>query len=100
MEKCLVKNFVVLGGNGILFAPSTGTSELYVANSTFINDAAAAGATSGAAIMVQPTGSGSATVSISHVEMQNNRVGFQANTTTTSGTVVAGLITYRVRQLQ
>ncbi len=94
VEKCLIKNFIANAsgvGNGILFAPSTGTSELYVANSTFINNGPASGGANGAAILVQPTGSGSATISISHVEMQNNRVGFQANTTSTSGTVVAGL---------
>jgi hypothetical protein len=94
VEKCLIKNFISSAsgaGNGILIAPSSGTSELYVANSTFINNGAPSGASSGAAIMVRPTGSGNATASVSHVEMQNNRVGFQANTTTTTGSVVAGL---------
>jgi hypothetical protein len=93
VEKCLIKNFTSTSagnGNGILFAPS-GVSELYVANSTFINNGAASGANNGAAIQIQPTGAGRALVSINHVEAQNNRVGVQANTTTTTGMVTAGI---------
>jgi hypothetical protein len=90
VEKCLVKNFTAASagnGNGILFSPSTGVSELYVANSTFINNGSAVGV----GILVQPSGSGSATASINHVEIQNNRVGIQGSTASTTGTVFIGV---------
>jgi hypothetical protein len=93
VENCVVKNFTSTSagnGNGILFAPSTGTSELYVANSTFINNGAV-GAASGVGILVQPTASGSAIASITSVEVQNNRVGIQGSTASTTGTVFIGV---------
>ncbi|WP_137045643.1 hypothetical protein [Pseudolabrys sp. FHR47] len=93
LDKCLIKNFVSTAanaGNGILFAPS-GSSELYVSNTTFTNNGAAAGATSGGAILVLPSGSGSAFVSLNQVQMANNRIGMQINTTGTTGTVSASV---------
>ena len=93
VQKCLIKNFVSTAagaGNGILFAPSSGSSELHVADTTFINNGAAAAA-AGGAVQVAPTGSGSAAVSINRVEMQNNRSGLVISTTATSGTVIGSI---------
>lgn len=93
VEKCVIKNFVSTtapNGNGIIFSPSA-ASELYVANTTFINNGAASGATSGAAVQVAPAAGGSAKVSINRVEMQNNRIGFNIDTTAAGGPVVAAV---------
>jgi hypothetical protein len=90
IEKTLIKNFTATSagnGNGILFAPASGTSELYVANSTLINNSS----TVGSGISVLPTGSGSALVSINRTELQNNRIGIQASTGSTTGTITVGV---------
>lgn len=91
IEKCLIKNFVATAtGNGILFAPASGAAELFVSNTTLINNGTPAAA-SGNGILIQPTGSGSAKVSLNRVQMENNRVGLRADSTTTSGTVTVSV---------
>ena len=94
VEKCLIKNFVQTSagnGHGIMFAPSSGVSELYVANSTFINNGDAAGAGDGGGIFAQPSGSGAALVSINRVELQNNRTGIRANNMASTGSIVVSV---------
>lgn len=92
VEKCLIKNFVsgsAGNGNGILFAPS-GVAELFVSNTTFINNGSVAAGTGGG-IHVQPTGTGSAVATINRVQIQNNRIGMQLNSTSSSGAITAGV---------
>ena len=85
VEKCLIRNFrgANPNGNGILFAP-TGTSELYV-NDTSINNNGDLGAATGAGIAVIPTGAGSAKVVITNTRLDNNRFGLRAVSTSSSG---------------
>lgn len=93
VQNCLIKNFTatsVPNGNGILFAASV-ASELYVSDTTFINNGTAAGAPTGGAIFIQPTGSAAAKVSINRIEMQNNRTGMVLDSTASTGAIVASV---------
>lgn len=85
VQDCIIKNFsgAAPNGHGILFAPSAGTSELYISDTTVSNNGNAAAA-SGAGIAVQPTGSGSARVSITNARLENNNRGILADSTTTT----------------
>lgn len=80
--KSVIRGFTAAApnGNAILFAPSAGTAELYV-DDTILADNGVVG------IEVRPTGSGSATASISRVRSENNSTGFRLNGTTTSGSL-------------
>ena len=49
------------------------------------------GSTTGAGISILPTGSGSALVSINRTEIQNNRIGIQASSASTTGTITIGV---------
>jgi hypothetical protein len=85
VEKCLIKNFSGTSPNGfgVMFAPS-GASELYLSDTTLISNGNAAAVT-GAGVLIQPTGSGSPTVSISNVRLENNNRGVLADSTTSTG---------------
>ncbi|MES2033620.1 MAG: right-handed parallel beta-helix repeat-containing protein [Pseudomonadota bacterium] len=73
-------------GNGVLFAPS-GASELFITNSTISNNGTA---TTGAGVLIQPTGTGSAKVVLDGVSLIDNRnFGFQVNTTGNTGAGVS-----------
>ena len=76
-------------GFGILIAPSAGTSEIYITDS-YISNNGATGA--GGGIEIKPSGSGSAQVMIRNVRVSNSGSnGFRADTTATSGSVVASI---------
>lgn len=88
VEKSVIRRFLAGGtdGFGILFAPS-GASELYVTD-TYLT-ANGTGSTGGA-IMIRPTGSGSAKATFNNVHANNNVTGFTANTLAgpTSGNIL------------
>lgn len=88
IQNSMIKNFsgVAPNGFGVLFAPAAGTSELHISNTTFINNGDSVGL-SGGGIVAQPTGSGSAKVSLFNVRLENNNRGVAGDTTTTTGTV-------------
>ena len=86
VEKCLIKNFASAGpnGNGILFAPS-GASKLFVTDTYVITNG-----TNG--ILIQPTGSGSATASINRSQALNNAgAGVRADGTGSSGGILVSI---------
>lgn len=85
VQNCVIKNFasaVAGAGNGILFAPSGANTELFVANSDITDN----GPAGGAGIQIQPTGTGSARVTISRTQVQNSSVGVRADVTGSTGT--------------
>jgi hypothetical protein len=71
-------------GFGIQFAPSNQNAELSVANS-FITDSGNVAANTGAAIQIQPTGTGNARVILNRVQVQNSVRGVFADTTGSTG---------------
>jgi len=85
VEKCVIRQLKTQSpfpiGFGILFQP-TGTAELYVTD-TFITNNGAGSA--GGAIMVRPTGAGSATAIINRVNADNNITGITADGSATTG---------------
>lgn len=88
IQKCQIRNFrgAAPNGFGINFAPSAGSTELYVSDTILINNGDNAAA-NGGGILIQPTGSGSARAVLERVQVENSRLGLQANTTSTTGTV-------------
>ncbi len=82
VEQCAIRQFRATGSNGfgILFQPSA-TSELYVTDTDIANNGSGS---SGGAIMVRPTGSGSATAIYNRVQAKNNITGFTADSSSTT----------------
>ena len=76
---------MVSSGNdyGIQFEPS-GTSELYVTNTTITDNGNPA---NGGGILIQPTGSASVTAVLDNVRLESNRVGLFANRSLTTGAI-------------
>jgi len=70
VQKCLIRNFKAASPNGfgINFAP-TGTSFLFVTDTFISNNGTPA---AGAGIGIQPTGAGSATVTLNRVQVDGN----------------------------
>lgn len=64
------------GANGILIAPSSGTAEVFVADS-YITDNGA-GATN-AGILVNPSGAASVVFTVNRTQLENNSAGISAN---------------------
>lgn len=88
VEKCIIRQFKVQSpfpvGFGILFRP-TGASELYVTD-TYLTDNGAG--SSGGAVMIRPTGSGSAKVTMNNVNANNNITGFTGDGSQSTGQTV------------
>lgn len=85
VENCLIKNYSSSSagnGNGILFAPA-GNAELYVVNSTFINNGKSG---VGGAITIKPTAAAGVKASLNNVNAEDNDSGFSADGTATTGT--------------
>lgn len=78
VEKCTIREFLSTtpNGFGVLFQP-TAASILYVSDSFITNNGSGS---SGGAIMVRPTGSGSANVMINRTSALNNITGISADT--------------------
>lgn len=85
IEKCLIRQFQATGSNGfgILFQPNA-AAELYVADTYLTSNGSGS---SGGAIMVRPTGAGSAKVAINNVNADNNITGITASGGSTTGTI-------------
>jgi hypothetical protein len=87
VEKCVIRQFLAQGpfpaGFGIQFGPS-GASELYVTDTVLTNNGAGS---TGGALNVRPTGSGSAKATLNNVYANNNITGVTADNGTTSGSV-------------
>ena len=86
IEKCLIKNFggAAPNGNGIQFTPSNAGAKLFVTDSYVINHGANG-------ILVQPTGGGSASVSINRTQLLGNTTGFRADGTGSTGGISAAI---------
>jgi hypothetical protein len=84
VEKCVIRGFnstSANAGHGILFQPS-GASELHVVDSVIEKNG---GAMTGGGILVKPTGTGSAKISLSNVTLNDNTFGFKADGTAATG---------------
>jgi hypothetical protein len=78
VEDCVIRGFNASSagnGHGISFVPS-GASELYVTNSIIEKNGIAA---NGGGILVRPTGTGTAKVSLNGVTLNDNVFGFRAD---------------------
>ena len=76
IEKCTIRAFQGGGGNGILVAPSSGLTKVFVSDSYISENGA--GVTN-AGILVRPTGGASANVLVSNVQLKNNTNGIFAD---------------------
>ena len=90
VEDCIIRNSHAgaPNGNGILFAPSAGTAELTVRNTTIANNGAAA---SGAGIHIRPTGSGSVKAVLENVIIENNQMGVLIDGAGSSGAITVNV---------
>jgi hypothetical protein len=84
VNKVTIRGFAAATSAGIRVAPASGAPKLFVGDS--IIDANG-GTTAGAAILVQPSGSGSVTAVLNGVQATNNIAGFRFDGSTTSGTI-------------
>jgi len=86
IEKCLIKNFggAAPNGNGIQFTPGNAGAKLFVTDSYVVNHGANG-------ILVQPTGGGSASVSINRTQLLGNTTGFRADGTGSTGGISAAI---------
>jgi hypothetical protein len=84
VEKCVIRGFLGSPGNGIHFAP-TGTSRLFVRDTAITDNSKAA---TSAAILVQPTGGGTAFGVIDGVSMLNNGNGLFVDGTLATGSLM------------
>lgn len=89
IEDCTIRQFNASGSAGISFAPS-GATNLFVSNTTVAQNGSAG---TGGGILIQPTGTGSAHVELQNVGVRdNNGFGVLADTTASSGSGVAVLV--------
>lgn len=84
--KLELKNMTISGSDvGIQFSPTSGNSHLYLLNSEIKNAAVRN-------VLVQPTGSGSASAVFTGVKMHHGSSGFRADATTTTGGVSVNIV--------
>ena len=86
IENCRIRdsNGAAPNGNGVLFAPSSGTPELYVTDSFITGHGIAGG---GAGIQIRPTAVGGANVFVERTVLADNHVGLRAIADSTSGII-------------
>jgi hypothetical protein len=90
VENCKITGFRGGSAIGISFAPPTGTvGELYVAG-TVIEDNGSSASNGG--IVIRPTGSGSARISLNRIELDNNSNGLRVDGGGSTGQI---LVTFR-----
>jgi hypothetical protein len=82
VHDCRIANFRD-GLGGIRFAPPAGVAARLHVGDTVINENGAS--TTGAGILIQPSGSGSAQVAVSRVRIENNTYGIVATASSASG---------------
>jgi hypothetical protein len=85
VNNCMIRNFNAASpnGSGIRFAPNV-NANLFVADTTIYHNGTA-GATVGAGIFVQPSGTASAAASVTRTRISANGRGIDADSTATSG---------------
>ncbi|MEO6349542.1 MAG: right-handed parallel beta-helix repeat-containing protein [Candidatus Limnocylindrales bacterium] len=76
LDNMRIQRFNAANSAGVSFAPS-GASELFISNSVIHDNG---DASTGGGIVVQPTGTGSAKVTLDNVQLVNNFQGFRADT--------------------
>jgi hypothetical protein len=81
VEKCTIREFLSAGSFGILFQP-TGASGLYVSDTTIANNGSGS---TGGAINIKPSGTGTARATISGVSAFSNVAGIIADGSATTG---------------
>lgn len=83
VEKCTIREFLspAPNGFGILFQPS-GTSKLYVSNTTFSNNGSGA---TGGAVLIKPSGSATTKATLSKIFVAHNTSGITADGSATTG---------------
>ncbi|MCO5164408.1 MAG: right-handed parallel beta-helix repeat-containing protein [Mesorhizobium sp.] len=86
IEDCVIRDngAATPNGNGVLFTPSNGTSELFISNSQITGNGTA---TTGTGVHVAPTGAANAKVSIDNTVIANNSIGVRGVSNGTTGTV-------------
>jgi len=86
IENCRIRdsNGLAPNGNGVLFAPSSGSPELFIRDSFITGHGTA---TTGAGVQIEPTASGSAKVLIQNTMLANNSIGVRGVSNNTTGTV-------------
>jgi hypothetical protein len=87
IQDCVIRRFNAANSFGISFQPS-GASQLYVDHTTVANNGNASGTSGG--ILIQPTGTGGARVSIINSDVSNNAgSGIRADSTGDTGSSIA-----------
>jgi hypothetical protein len=90
VENCKITGFRGGSAIGISFTPPTGTvGELYVAGSVIEDNGSAA---SNGGIVIRPTGSGSARISLNRIQLDNNSNGLRVDGGGSTGQI---LVTFR-----
>lgn len=86
IENCRIRdsNGATPNGNGVLFAPSSGSPELFISDSFITGHGTA---TTGAGVQIEPTGSANAKVAIENTALLNNSIGVRGVSNGTTGKI-------------
>jgi hypothetical protein len=89
VEDCIIRDFnaAAPNGNGILVDNSSLTTKLHVINTQITGNGFGDGLTGGTGILVKPTGSGSADVTLTNTNLTANVTGLRADSTSTTGNI-------------
>ncbi|HEY9420407.1 MAG TPA: right-handed parallel beta-helix repeat-containing protein, partial [Thermoanaerobaculia bacterium] len=84
VENCVIRNFRGASpqGHGIKFAPSAGANELYVQNTTIINNGAVG---TGGGVLILPSGAASVKAVFNNVSIDNNNFGLRVDGMSSTG---------------
>lgn len=91
VENCVIRAFKATSagnGHGIKFAPSAGANELYVSDSTILNNG---GAANGAGVIILPTGAASVKAVFNRVSFDNNNAGLRVDGLSSTGGINASV---------
>ena len=83
VQNCVIKNFGGGGGFGIQVAPSAGIVQVFVNDTVISNNGSG---TTGGAVLVQPSGTGSSRVVLQRLSVDGNVFGVRVNGTGSVGT--------------
>jgi hypothetical protein len=87
IDKCWISGFRTFDATGIQFLPPAGvTAKLEISDSVISDNGVVP--SGGGGIVIQPTGSGSARVSLTRVQVENNSLGIFANGARSTGLIV------------
>jgi hypothetical protein len=91
VENCVIRGFRATSagnGHGIKFAPSAGANELYVADTTILNNG---GAANGAGVIILPSGAASVKAVFNRVSFDNNNAGLRVDGSASTGGINASV---------